>query len=183
MKKMILSLLAAASLLTATAQQKPAIPRDEQMEQKIEQWLKKMTLDEKVGQMCELTIDVIQKRVNPFMGIQPNQVTPQFLKKLVKQYKLEKEFDVKKLEPSQEVMMRLYMRIQEIENAKGFQAELQAEFPEMEIKSEGLEALEVKKAALEKEVLKDKVEAGVVFTLIYGSFIFIGVAIVNDEMK
>ena len=121
MKKMILSLLAAASLLTATAQQKPAIPRDEQMEQKIEQWLKKMTLDEKVGQMCELTIDVIQKRVNPFMGIQPNQVTPQFLKKLVKQYKLEKEFDVKKLEPSQEVMMRLYMRIQEIENAKGFQ--------------------------------------------------------------
>ena len=121
MKKMILSLLAAASLLTATAQQKPAIPRDEQMEQKIEQWLKKMTLDEKVGQMCELTIDVIQKRVNPFMGIQPNQVTPQFLKKLVKQYKLEKEFDVKKLEPSQEVMMRLYMRIQAIENAKGFQ--------------------------------------------------------------
>lgn len=70
-----------------------------------------------------------------------------------------------------------------LENAKGFQAELQAEFPEMEIKSEGLEALEVKKAALEKEVLKDKVEAGVVFTLIYGSFIFIGVAIVNDEMK
>ena len=121
MKKMILSLLAAASLLTATAQQKPAIPRDEQMEQKIEQWLKKMTLDEKVGQMCELTIDVIQKRVNPFMGIQPNQVTPQFLKKLVKQYKLEKEFDVKKIEPSQEVVMRLYMRIQEIENAKGFQ--------------------------------------------------------------
>ncbi len=121
MKKMILSLLAAASLLTATAQQKPAIPRDEQMEQKIEQWLKKMTLDEKVGQMCELTIDVIQKRVNPFMGIQPNQVTPQFLKKLVKQYKLEKEFNVKKLEPSQDVMMRLYMRIQEIENAKGFQ--------------------------------------------------------------
>ena len=121
MKKMILSLLAAASLLTATAQQKPAIPRDEQMEQKIEQWLKKMTLDEKVGQMCELTIDVIQKRVNPFLGVQPNQLTPQFLKKLIKQYKLEKEFDVKKLEPSQDLMMRLYMRIQEIENAKGFQ--------------------------------------------------------------
>ena len=39
MKRMILFLLSAASLLTATAQQKPAIPRDEQMEQKIEQWL------------------------------------------------------------------------------------------------------------------------------------------------
>ena len=121
MKRMILFLLSAASLLTATAQQQPAIPRDEQMEQQIEQWLQKMTLDEKVGQMCELTIDVIQKRVNPFMGVQPNQLTPQFLKKLIKQYKLEKEFDVKKLEPSQDLMMRLYMRIQEIENAKGFQ--------------------------------------------------------------
>ena len=121
MKRMILFLLSAASLLTATAQQQPAIPRDEQMEQQIEQLLQKMTLDEKVGQMCELTIDVIQKRVNPFMGVQPNQLTPQFLKKLIKQYKLEKEFDVKKLEPSQDLMMRLYMRIQEIENAKGFQ--------------------------------------------------------------
>ena len=123
MKRVFLSLLAAASLLTATAQapQKPAIPRDEQIEQRIEQQLKKMTLDEKVGQMCELTIDVIQKRVNPFMGLQPNEVTPAFLKKLIKQYKLEKEFDVKKLEPSQDLMMRLYMRIQEIENAKGFQ--------------------------------------------------------------
>ena len=34
------------------------------------------------------------------MGLQPNEVTPAFLKKLIKQYKLEKEFDVKKLEPS-----------------------------------------------------------------------------------
>ncbi|MGN0258569.1 MAG: hypothetical protein ACI4CA_09400, partial [Bacteroides sp.] len=68
MKRAFLSLLAAATLLTAPAlaQQKPAIPRDEQIEQKVEQLLQKMTLDEKVGQMCELTIDVIQKRVNPF---------------------------------------------------------------------------------------------------------------------
>ena len=27
-----------------------------------------MTLDEKVGQMCELTIDLLQKRANPFAG-------------------------------------------------------------------------------------------------------------------
>ena len=70
-----------------------------------------------------------------------------------------------------------------LENAKGFQAELQAEFPELEIRSKGIEALEAKKAVLEKEVLKDKVEAGFFFTLIYGSFAFMGIAIVNEEMK
>ena len=47
----------------------PAIPRDEKIEQQIETVLKKMTLDEKVGQMCELTIDLLQKRANPFAGL------------------------------------------------------------------------------------------------------------------
>lgn len=70
-----------------------------------------------------------------------------------------------------------------LDSAKEFQAELQAEFPEMEIKSEGLEVLEAKKAVLEKEVLKDKVEAGLFFILLYGFFAFMGIAIVNEEMK
>ena len=71
MKKFLLSCLAAGTVLTAAAQQTvaPAIPRDEKIEQRVEEILKKMTLDEKIGQMCELTIDVIQKRVNPFEGI------------------------------------------------------------------------------------------------------------------
>lgn len=38
---------------------KPAIPSDPKIEAHIQQWLEKMTLEEKVGQMCELTIDVI----------------------------------------------------------------------------------------------------------------------------
>lgn len=70
-----------------------------------------------------------------------------------------------------------------LENIKAFQVELQTEFPEMEIKSEGIEALEAKKSVLEKEVFKDKIEAGFFFVIIYGSFAFMGVAIVNDEMK
>lgn len=70
-----------------------------------------------------------------------------------------------------------------LDSAKEFQAELQAEFPEMEIKSEGIETLEAKKAVLEKEVFKDKVEAGFFFTLMYGFFAFIGIAIVNEEMR
>lgn len=55
----------------AQAQSVSAIPRDEAMEQKIETLLQKMTLDEKVGQMCELTIDLLQDRTaDPKKGFQ-----------------------------------------------------------------------------------------------------------------
>lgn len=37
----------------------PAIPHDRKLEAKVERTLRKLTLEEKVGQMCELTIDVI----------------------------------------------------------------------------------------------------------------------------
>lgn len=122
-KKLILSLALSGLVLTATAQTTvaPAIPRDEKIEQQIETLLKKMTLDEKVGQMCELTIDLLQKRANPFAGLNPKDITVDDLKKIVKRYKLEKEFKLGKEMPSQEVMMQLYMRIQGMENAKGFQ--------------------------------------------------------------
>ena len=42
--------------------QRPAIPRDAKMEAKIEKHLKKMTLDEKVGQMLELNLDIMGKK-------------------------------------------------------------------------------------------------------------------------
>ena len=119
-KKLILSLALSGLVLTSTAQTTvaPAIPRDEKIEQQIETLLKKMTLDEKVGQMCELTIDLLQKRANPFAGLNPKDITVDDLKKIVKRYKLEKEFKLGKEMPSQEVMMQLYMRIQGVENAK-----------------------------------------------------------------
>ena len=37
----------------------PAIPADPAIEANIRQWLQKMTLEEKIGQMCEITIDVV----------------------------------------------------------------------------------------------------------------------------
>lgn len=37
----------------------PAIPSDPEIEANIREWLSKMTLEEKVGQMCEITIDVV----------------------------------------------------------------------------------------------------------------------------
>ena len=44
-------------LLTVSAQ--PAIPRDAKLEAKVEKTLAKMTLDEKIGQMLELNLDII----------------------------------------------------------------------------------------------------------------------------
>ena len=43
----------------AYAQVKPAIPYNAEIEQKVAKTLAKMTLDEKIGQMCELTADVV----------------------------------------------------------------------------------------------------------------------------
>ena len=122
-KKLILSLALTGLVLTATAQTKvaPAIPRDEKIEQQIETLLKKMTLDEKIGQMTELTIDLLQKRTNPFAGIDPQKLTVDDIKKVLKKYKLEKEYDLSKGMPKQEVLFQIYMRIQGIENQKGFQ--------------------------------------------------------------
>ncbi len=61
MKKNVLTLV----LLTAatiTLAQRPAIPRDAALEAKIEKQLARMTLDEKVGQMLELNLDIMGQR-------------------------------------------------------------------------------------------------------------------------
>ena len=67
--------LAAGAVLSAAAQTvAPAIPRDEKIEQRVEEILGKMTLDEKIGQMCELTIDVLKDwKADPSKGWQMNE--------------------------------------------------------------------------------------------------------------
>ena len=58
MKKLLMT--TACLLLVAGIQaQKPAIPRDAALEKRIEATLSKMTLDEKVGQMLELNLDLM----------------------------------------------------------------------------------------------------------------------------
>lgn len=122
MKKLLFSFLLSGIAVTVVARSvTPAIPRDDRMEKQIEKTLGKMTLDEKVGQMCELSIDLLQKRTNPFAGLNPANVTVDDLKKIVRDYGLEKEFDLGTAMPSQDVMVKLYMRIQGIEASKGFQ--------------------------------------------------------------
>ena len=122
MKKTLMLFCAVGSLLTTTALPAagPAIPRNEKIERQVEKQLRRMTLDEKVGQMCELSIDLLQKRVNPFAGMNPHTATKADIEQLLKKYGIEKEFDLSD-GLSQETMMGIYMRIMAIENADGFQ--------------------------------------------------------------
>lgn len=54
------SVLCAGTCLSAEGQTvPPAIPSDPEIEANIQNWLKKMTIEEKIGQMCEITIDVV----------------------------------------------------------------------------------------------------------------------------
>lgn len=66
---MILKQILSAAFLTAAMTcygqtATPAIPQDPEIEQKVESLLKKMTLEEKIGQMTELAIDVLGKFEN-----------------------------------------------------------------------------------------------------------------------
>ena len=59
-KKMVLVSAFAGTCLTTHAQATPpAIPADPAIEANIWKWLQKMTLEQKIGQMCEITIDVV----------------------------------------------------------------------------------------------------------------------------
>lgn len=50
---------ASAQEAKATAGRKPCIPKDPAIEAKVEKTLSRMTLDDKVGQMCEISIDIL----------------------------------------------------------------------------------------------------------------------------
>ena len=62
MKRTFLTIIITCAVTGAWAQlRKPAIPRDEKLEAKVEKTLSKMSLDEKIGQMLELNLDVMGK--------------------------------------------------------------------------------------------------------------------------
>lgn len=58
-RNLAMASMVCAGSLVGMAQSSPAIPADSVIEAHIQRWLKKMTLEEKVGQMCEITVDVI----------------------------------------------------------------------------------------------------------------------------
>ena len=83
MKKTLTSIIIGCAVGVAMAQSSvtPAIPRDAKMEAKIEKTLKKMTLDEKIGQMLELNLDVMGK-----MTIENAKVDREKVRSVMQQY-------------------------------------------------------------------------------------------------
>jgi beta-glucosidase len=79
MKKTIITLFAALTCSAMLAQ--PAIPRDAKLEEKVEKTLKKMTLDEKIGQMLELNLDIIGK-----MTVENAKVDREKVRSVLQQY-------------------------------------------------------------------------------------------------
>lgn len=66
MKRLIIFFFCLAIMENFHAQQvQPAIPSDPSIEARIEKLLNKMTLEEKIGQMCEITVDVITDLTSP----------------------------------------------------------------------------------------------------------------------
>ena len=80
MKKTILSIAMIYSAIIVQAQ-KPAIPRDAALEARVEKTLAKMTLDEKIGQMLELNLDIIGK-----MTVENAKVDREKVRSVMQQY-------------------------------------------------------------------------------------------------
>ena len=70
-----------SSLFTLLASAQPAIPRDAALEAKVEKTLSKMTLDEKIGQMLELNLDVMGK-----MKVENAKVDREKVRSVMQQY-------------------------------------------------------------------------------------------------
>ena len=82
MKRTILTIMITCAVTAVWAQQrKPAIPRDAKLEAAIEKTLSKMTLDEKIGQMLELNLDVMGK-----MTVENAKVDREKVRSVLQQY-------------------------------------------------------------------------------------------------
>ena len=83
MRKKLLTLTTVCAAVVAVQAQitKPAIPRDAALEAKVEKTLAKMTLDEKIGQMLELNLDVMGK-----MTVENAKVDREKVRSVLQQY-------------------------------------------------------------------------------------------------
>lgn len=66
----------------------PAIKTDKAIEAHVEKLLAKMTLDEKIGQMTQITLDVLGKGQSRFESFMPFELEPAMVDTIVNQYKV-----------------------------------------------------------------------------------------------
>ncbi len=110
-RNLVLSLCLVAMVAGACGRTKvePAIPSDKELEQKIENVLKNMTLEEKIGQMCQITIDVIDDTTQEEFVVDEEK-----LDMIIGKYKVGSMLNVPhSYAQPREVMQALIRRIQE----------------------------------------------------------------------
>src|SRR2546428_11699326 len=91
-KAAIISLLAITSHVSFAQKKKIAVVTAplsaEQIDSKVEELLKQMTLEEKVGQMTQITLDVLGKGNSRFESFEPFALDVEKLKKALIDYKI-----------------------------------------------------------------------------------------------
>ncbi len=87
-KKIGLLLLASVIILNGCNQKKTGNNSDSSIEKRIDSIMKKMTLEEKVGQMAQFTLDVIGKGPNVHSSDEPFQLDPVRLDSVIGMYKV-----------------------------------------------------------------------------------------------
>jgi beta-glucosidase len=85
MIRLFFSIISICIFINAKAQINVTYP---EIEIRIDQFLSKMTLEEKVGQTCQITLDAILKRDNAFVVIEPIQIDTQKLIEALVQYRV-----------------------------------------------------------------------------------------------
>ena len=80
-KNLFIAVLGLIGISAQAQSVKPAIPRDAALEAKVEKTLARMTLDEKVGQMLELNLDLIGK-----MTVENAKVDREKVRSVLQQY-------------------------------------------------------------------------------------------------
>ncbi|WP_299703767.1 glycoside hydrolase family 3 N-terminal domain-containing protein [uncultured Pontibacter sp.] len=78
----------AAGSTETTASNVEAAPQLSEIDRKIEDMLSKMTLEEKVGQMAQITLDVVGKGENRFTSFEPFELDSVELRKALIEYKI-----------------------------------------------------------------------------------------------
>ena len=113
--KLLLSAIALAGLLSVSAQEVvPAIARDSKIERRVEEILKGMTLEEKVGQMAEVGIDMFGNSVTGVADDKPFILNEEVLEAVSKQYKFGSVLNAPGKALSAEEWNRLIEKINEV---------------------------------------------------------------------
>lgn len=131
MRRILVSIATVLMTVLSVSAQKPAIPRDEAIEAKIQQRMAKMTLEEKVGQMLQFSVDQITY-TDPRLETMTLLRTPKAdMKKLIASFNLQNKYNVDELYNDQgklrmpDAAYTLYIFLQDVNKREGFRLDEQ----------------------------------------------------------